>query len=241
MAGITVFDLQGFGQLLLTGSVVTIKVALTSLAIGMVLGLVGASAKLSSIWVVRKLADIYTTLIRGIPELLLIMFLYFGGTILLNTALQSLGYDNYVDISQFWAGVVALSLAFGAYATEVLRMAIQEIPKGQWEAARAIGMPRVQTFFRIILPQVWRLALPGLGNLFLVLIKDTALISVVGLKDLMYFAKKGAESTKEQFTFFMAAACIYLLMTIVVTMITTYLEWRADPAKRYEYRLKKMA
>lgn len=235
------FDLQGFGHLLLSGAWVTIKLALTSLVIGMVLGMMGATAKLSNVWILRKIATAYTTIMRGIPELLLVLFLYFGGTMMLNSLLKSIGYADRVDISAFWAGVAALSIAFGAYATEVLRMAIQEVPKGQWEAAQAIGMRPMQTFFRAILPQVWQLALPGLGNLFLVLIKDTALVSVVGLKDIMYHSSRAAQTTQEPFTFYMAAAFIYLALTVIVTGTLMWLEWRANPAKRYENKLRRQS
>lgn len=234
-----VFDLQGFGHLLLLGSVTTIKLALTSLFFGLIFGFLGATAKLSSVWVLRKMATIYTSVMRGIPELLMIMFVYFGLTILLKQLLRSIGYEGNVDISKFWAGVIVLSVAFGAYATEVLRMAIQEIPEGQWEAAKAIGMPPIKTFFRIILPQVWALALPGLGNLFLVLIKDTALVSVIGLSDIMFYAQKGYETTKEPFTFYLAAAFLYLAITTIVTGILMLLEKRANPAQSYNNKLKK--
>ena len=134
------FDLQGFGHLLFNGAWVTIKLALTSLAIGMVLGLLGAAGKRSNIWLFRQFANLYTTVMRGIPELLLVLFLYFGGQMILTAILESLGHHDYVELSAFWAGVLALSVAFGAYATEVLRMAIQELDKGQWEAAKAVGM-----------------------------------------------------------------------------------------------------
>lgn len=234
-------DLEGFGHLLITGSWLTIKLAIVSLAIGMVFGIIGATAKLSSVWIFNRLATMYTTVMRGIPELLMILFIYFGGTIILNKVLKSFGYTQHIDISPFAAGVAVLAIAFGAYATEVLRMAIQEIPTGQWEAAKAIGMNPLQTFFRIILPQVWALALPGLGNLFLVLIKDTALVSVVGLYDIMYYAKKGGESTAEPFTFYFAAALIYLLITTVVTGAMIFLEKRANPAKQYSLKLKRMS
>ena len=173
------FDLQGFGALLLSGATVTIKLAITSLIIGMLLGLLGATAKLSNVWLLRKLATIYTATMRGIPELLLVLFIYYGGSVLLMSILKKFGYNEYVEISAFWGGVMALSIAFGAYATEIFRMSIQEIPAGQKEAAQAIGMRPFQTFYRITLPQVWQIALPGLGNLFLVLLKDTALVSVV--------------------------------------------------------------
>ena len=107
-----------------------------------------------------------------------------------------MGYTGRIDVSQFWAGVTALSIMFGAYATEVFRMAIQDIPKGQWESAQSIGMTPIQTLTRIILPQMWMVALPGLGNLTLVLLKDTALVSLIGLQDLMYFAQRAAQSTQ---------------------------------------------
>ena len=233
------FDLQGFGHLLLSGSLITIKLAVTSLVIGLILGLMGATAKLSKIWIFRKLATVYTATMRGIPELLLVLFLYYGGSMLIMAVLEKFGYNEYVEVSPFLAGVLALSIAFGAYATEVFRMAIQEVPKGQWEAAQAIGMRPMQVYFRIIVPQVWRLALPGLGNLFLVLLKDTALVSVVGLKDIMYHAARGAQATQQAFTFYMAAAFIYLGLTIVVTAIMMWLEWRANPAQRYAKKLAK--
>lgn len=232
------FDLQGFGHLLISGSFVTIKLAVTSLIIGLILGLLGAIAKLSDVWILRKLATVYTSTMRGIPELLLVLFLYFGGSMLIGAILTKFGYTQYVDVSPFLAGVLALSIAFGAYATEVFRMAIQELPEGQWEAAQALGMRPTQIYMRIIVPQVWRLALPGLGNLFLVLLKDTALVSVVGLQDIMYQAKRAAQTTQEAFTFYMAAAVIYLTLTVVVTAVMMWLEWRANPAARYAKKLQ---
>lgn len=225
-------DLLGFGDLLLSGTWVTVKLALTSLAFGLLFGLIGAAAKLSRFWPARALATLYTTLIRGIPELLLVLTIYFGGSMILMAVAERFGYTDYIEISAFAAGVAALSIAFGAYSTEVLRGAIQAIPKGQWEAAQALGMTPLQTFFRIILPQVWRLALPGLGNLFQVLLKDTALVSVVGLNDLMRQAYVATGSTNQPFTFYMAAALIYLGLTVLSTAMTTWLERRANPAAR---------
>lgn len=233
-------DLQGFGHLLLSGAWVTIKLALTSLAIGLVLGLLGATAKMSRFKVLNAIASTYTSVIRGIPELLSIMFIYFGGTMLLGLVLEQFGYQDGVDISPFWAGVAALSIAFGAYATETFRMAFQEIPTGQKEAGQAIGLNDLQILWRIILPQMWRIALPGLGNLFLVLLKDTALVSVVGLEDLMRHAKSAATSTQSPFTFYMAAALIYLSMTVIITGVIMALEWWNNPAERYAKRLSKM-
>lgn len=234
-------DLQGFGHLLISGAWITIKIALTSLAIGLVFGLIGASAKMSRFKPFNMMANFYTSVIRGIPELLSIMFIYFGGTMLLGMVLEKFGYQDNVDISPFWAGVAALSIAFGAYATETFRMAFQEIPNGQREAGQAIGLNDRQILWRIILPQMWRIALPGLGNLFLVLLKDTALVSVVGLEDLMRHAKSAATSTQSPFTFYMAAALIYLSMTVIVTGVIMGLECWNNPAERYNRRISRQS
>lgn len=224
-------DLLGFSDLLLAGTWVTIKLALASLVLGLLFGMLGAVAKLSAFRPARALATLYTTLVRGIPELLLVLTIYFGGSMVLMALASQFGYTDYIEISAFGAGVAALSIAFGAYSTEVFRAAIQAIPVGQWESAAALGMTRRKTFFRIILPQVWRLALPGLGNLFQVLLKDTALVSVVGLNDLMRQAYVATGSTKQPFTFYMAAALIYLGLTLLSTLVTLLLERAADPAQ----------
>ncbi len=234
-------NLYGYENVLWQGTILTIKLGLTSVVLGLIFGLIGAAAKLSKFYPIKKIADIYTTIVRGIPELLFVMFVYFGGSILLKELLQVFGYSQRVDVNPFWAGVTALSIMFGAYATEVFRMAIEEIPKGQWEAAQTVGLRPVQTFFRIILPQMWAVALPGLGNLFLVLLKDTALISVVGLNDLMYFSSRAAQSTQQTFTFYMAAALIYLCLTIIVMAAISYAEYLSKPAARYAKRLAKVA
>lgn len=216
-------DLHGFGHLLLSGTWVTLQLALASLAVGLVLGLVGAWASLSPFAPLRWAAVGYNTLMRGLPELLLVLLIYFGATQLIEKLTGS-----YVEVNAFVAGVAALSIAFGAYATEVFRSAIMEIPKGHREAAMALGLGRVDTFRRIVLPQLWRIALPGLGNLFLVLLKDTALVSVVGLEDLMRQAYVAAGFTKLPFTFYMAAAGIYLLLTIISMQIIQRLEAMAN-------------
>lgn len=226
------FDLQGFGHLLLAGTWITIKLALVSLVFGLIFGLLGAAAKLSAYTPVRFIGTVYTTLVRGIPELLLVLTIYFGGSLVLMSIARQFGHEEYIEVTAFAAGVSALSIAFGAYATEVFRAAIIAIPKGQWESAYAMGMTPLKTFFRIILPQVWRLAIPGLGNLFQVLLKDTALVSVVGLNDLMRQAYVATGSTKEPFTFYMAAALIYLGLTVLATTATTLMERAADPAAK---------
>lgn len=221
-------DLHGFGDQLLLGASITIQLALSSLVVGLILGLLGASAKLSNIRPLKWIANIYTTIIRGVPELLTVLIIYFGATTVLMSIASIFGYDEYIEIGPFAAGVTALGLTFGAYATEVFRGALQAIPKGQHEAAIALGMPPRRKFFRIILPQVWRVALPGIGNLFLVLLKDTALVSVVGLEDIMRKANVAVSNTKEPFLFYLVAAFMYLALTVVSMVVVYYLEKRAS-------------
>ena len=225
-------DLQGFGHLLIDGSWMTIRLALASLMIGLVIGILGASARLSSSLLLRGIATAYTTLLRGIPELLLVLTLYYGGAQLLMWIAGFFGYDGYIEVGAFAAGVAALSIVFGAYATEVFRMAMLEIPEGQWESAQAMGMSRTQTFLRIIFPQLWRHAIPGLGNLFQILMKDTALVSVVGLDEIMRQATIGSAATKHPFDFYFAAALMYLLLTLLATVLTGYLERLSKPELR---------
>lgn len=233
------FELQGYGAVLVKGTWITVKLGLVSLVFGLILGLIGAAAKSSDFAILRWLANAYTTLVRGIPELLFVLFVYFGGSVAVTAVLKLFGYTKYIEISQFWLGVFALAFMFGAYATEVFRMALQAIPVGQWEAAQSLGMRPAQTFFRIILPQMWAVALPGLGNLTLVLLKDTALVSVIGLQDLMFFAGRAAQSTQQAFTFYLVAALIYLCLTMVVMGALSWAEYMANPAERYAKRLAK--
>lgn len=214
--------LQGFGEQIALGALMTLKVALVSLVLGLGLGFAGALAKLGHLATLRYLAGAYTTVIRGVPELIIILMIYFGGTVGLSSA-----FGHYVEVDAFSAGVAALTIVFGAYATEVLRAAISAIPSGQIEAAHALGFSRALTFRLVILPQMWRYALPGLGNLWLTLLKDTALVSVVGLEDLMRKASVAAGTTHDPLTFYTAAALIYLCFTSVSLAGLTQLERRA--------------
>ncbi|MES9904490.1 MAG: ABC transporter permease [Sedimenticola sp.] len=220
-------DLHGFSDQLLIGTLMTLKLALASLVLGLALGLSGASAKLSASATARAVSTGYTSLIRGIPELLTVLIIYYGATSVLMGIASWFGYDEYIEISPFAAGVTALGLTFGAYATEVFRGAMMAIPKGQREAGMVLGMSRARIFLRITLPQVWLHALPGIGNLFLVLLKDTALVSVIGLEEIMRKANVAVGFTKEPFLFYMAAACIYLVLTIISMMGIHYMEQRA--------------
>lgn len=192
------------------------------------IGIAVALMKLSSSRAARLAGDIYTTVVRGVPILVLILLFYFGALNGVNTIARALGHTEFIDISAFVAGIMALSLAFGAYATEVFRGAFQSIPKGQIEAARALGMSRFTAFRRISLPQVWRLALPGLGNIFLVILKETALVSVIGLEELMRKTEFAVGFTREPFTFYLFAAFIYLGLTIITMVVLQLLERRAN-------------
>ena len=218
---------HGFGHLLLIGSWMTVKLAIAGLLIGLALGLIGAAAALSSFAPLRWLANTWNTLMRGLPEMLLVLILYYGtGEVLSRIT------GEYVTLSAFAAGATALGIAFGAYAAEVFRSALLEIPKGQREAAMALGLSRRDTFTLITLPQVWRLALPGLGNLFIVLLKDTALVSIIGLDELMRQAENAANFTKLPFSFYLAASGIYLLLTFVAMQIIQRMERHAHRGQR---------
>lgn len=234
-------ELHGYGNLILQGSWLTVKLGLTSLIVGLIFGLLGATAKLSNIWILQKIAQIYTTVVRGVPELLVVFAIYFGGGIIISAIAKSMGYHQRIDIGSFWPGVVALSFMFGAYATEVFRMAVQALPKGQWESCQSLGMSRFQTFWRIILPQMWVVALPGLGNLTLVLLKDTALISLIGLHELTYVTSRAGQTTQEPFTFAMVAALMYLILSAVITALIGAGEWHVNPSARYAKKLHKGA
>jgi putative lysine/arginine/ornithine/histidine/octopine transport system permease protein len=216
-------DMQGFGDQIATGAITTLRVAITSLALGIVVGICGAMAKLSPSCALRRFAGGYTTIIRGVPELLIILILYFGGTVAL-TAL----FGRYVEVDAFSAGVFSLTIVFGAYATEVFRGAILAVPTGQIEAANALGLTRILVWRLVIVPQMWRYALPGLGNLWLTLLKDTALISVVGLEDLMRKTSVAAGSTHDPLTFYSIAASLYLSFTSVSLVGLALLERHAN-------------
>lgn len=198
--------LHGYGGQLVSGAVLTLELAFTTLVIGLVLGLLGAAAKLSPLPLLRVPATAILNLLRGIPEFVILLIAYFGAT----RVLYNLSGGG-MSISPFAGGVFALSIVFGAYASEMLRGAFLAVPRGQIEAGRAFGMRPGQIFFRIHLPQAWRLALPSLNNQWQNLVKDTSLVSVLGLEELMRKATIGAQVTKQPFTFFLVAAAGYLL------------------------------
>ena len=200
-------------QSILIGSLLTVAVSLASVVTATVLGLLGATAKLSGKRPLVWLATLYTSIVRGIPELVMMLLIFYGGAIGLNTLLEKMGSDASVDLNPFVAGSLTIGFIYGAYMTETFRGAILSIPKGQMEAAWAFGMGRMQTFVRITLPQMVRYALPGFTNNWLVLIKATALVSLIGLQDMTYLAKQASAAAREPFIFFLFTAALYLIFT----------------------------
>ena len=198
---------------ILNGAVLTVAVSLAALVVSIVLGLLGAAAKLSGNKPLVALATVYTTIIRGIPELVLMLLVFYGGSIGINHLLELSGTGITLDIEPFSAGVLTLGFIYGAYMTETFRGAILSIPRGQFEAAAAFGMGPLQAFVRITLPQLVRYALPGFTNNWLVLIKATALISLIGLQEMTYLAKQASAATRSPFAFFLFTAGLFLLYT----------------------------
>ena len=225
-------DLKGYGPALLEGAVVTIELAFFSLALALVLGLIGASAKLSKSRVAIGIATTYTTLIRGVPDLVRMLLFYYGGQVAVNNLSDYL-YDAY-DIDFFFqfdpfiSGVITIGLIFGAYMAETFRGAFLAVESGQIEAARAYGFSRWRTFHRIILPQMLRHALPGIGNNWQVLLKTTALVSIIGLTDMVRVAEEAAKAERMPFHFFIPVAFVYLSLTAGSELFIKWLNKRAN-------------
>jgi arginine/ornithine transport system permease protein len=207
--------MTGYYGAILHGALLTVGVSLASLAVAVLLGLLGAAAKLSGRRTLVGLATGYTTIIRGIPELVLMLLIFYGGSIAINSLIEAAGSDATLDISPFLAGTLTLGFIYGAYMTETFRGAMMAIPKGQAEAAAAFGMSPIQTFLRITAPQMVRYALPGFTNNWLVLIKATALVSLIGLQDMTYIAKQASAATRSPFTYLLFTAGLFLIYTWV--------------------------
>ena len=196
----------------LEGAALTVAVALLSLAVAVVLGGLTAAAKLSASPAARAIGALYTTVIRGIPDLVLMTLLFFGGQIAVNHLTDALGW-GYVNVSPFVAGVITIGFIFGAYMGETFRGAILAVARGEIEAAQAFGMPRARVFLRITLPLMIRHALPGFGNNWLVLMKTTALVSVIGLQDMVFNAGQAGGATRQPFSFYLLVALLFLAFT----------------------------
>ncbi len=215
--------LHGFGPALAAGALSTLKIVVLSLAVATLFGALGASAKLSAWRPLVVLAQTYTTLIRGLPELVLLLFIFYGGQMLVNELAAAAGW-GYIDIDPMTAGVLTLGFIYGAYLTETFRGAVLSIPKGQAEAAIAFGMSRLQVVRRILAPHMVPLALPGFANNLLVLIKGSALVSLIGLDDLMHRAGLAASATREPFSFYAAAGLMYLALTTAAIVLMRMVE-----------------
>ena len=218
-------NLIRYAPLLASGALVTISLALLSLALATALGGLAAAARLGGGRIAGALTLGYTTIVRGVPDLVLLLLIYFGGQRLVNVTLHALG-GGPVSISAYWAGVLTLGFLYGAYLAETFRGAYLTIPPGQVEAARALGMRGPALLWTVTLPQLMRFALPGYANVWQVLVKSTAVVSVIGLEDLVGLANDAGKAVREPFVFFVAVLLVYLFITWVSTTVFERLEAR---------------
>ncbi|MGV0817764.1 ABC transporter permease [Martelella sp. AMO21009] len=202
---------------ILAGGGMTLLLAFAALLLSTLIGMAAALAKRSHSRSLRGAAQAYTFIVRGIPDLVMILLVFYSLPALLNQLFQLWGLDWWVEFPPLATGIATLGLIFGAYMTETFRFALENIPHGQIEAAQAFGLARSRIFFRIVLPQLIRLALPGFTNNWLVLAKATALVSLIGLQDVMFRAKGAAEATGQPFTFYLVAGAFYLALTLLST------------------------
>jgi len=203
----------GWGDEMLRAASVTLLLSLTAMSIGLFISIFGTLSKLSDKFYVRVIADVYTTIVRGIPELLVIYLLFFGGSNAVMGMAKLFGYHGYIELNAFVIGSVAVGAISGAYSTEVMRGAFLAVPRGQIDAAKSVGMSKLVIFRRILIPQVLRYALPGLGNVWQLTLKDTSLVMVTGLVEIMRQAHVASGSTYSPFTFYVTAALLYLMLT----------------------------
>ncbi|HXV31100.1 MAG TPA: ABC transporter permease [Sinorhizobium sp.] len=221
----------GWGDEIAYGFLVTAGLAIATLPVGLVVGFFVALAKQSEERSLRLAANVYTTLFRGLPELLTLFIVYYGLQILVQQFLATIGYEGPVEINAFVAGMIALGVVFSAYCSEVLLSAFKAIPQGQYEAGDALGFHRGATMRLIILPQLLRIALPGLGNLWMALLKDTALVSVIGLPDILRQTGIAARVTKDAFQFFGIACVLFLILAMASSVAFSAIERRTKRAE----------
>ncbi|WP_237385286.1 arginine ABC transporter permease ArtQ [Xenorhabdus sp. Sc-CR9] len=231
-------------QSLISAAGVTVGLAVSSLMVGLILAMLFAAWESIRWKPIAFLGSCWVTLIRGLPEILVVLFIYFGSSQLLITLSDGFEVNLIVwqfkvqmeidsfDVSPFLCGVIALSLLYSAYASQTIRGALKAVPMGQREAGQALGLSQRRIFFRLMMPQMWRHALPGLGNQWLVLLKDTALVSLISVNDLMLQTKSIATRTQEPFTWYVIVAAIYLVITLVSQFILRQLEMRATHFER---------
>ena len=218
------FGKTGWGDELFIATLMTIAVSITAMLIGFLFALIFTPLKLSKNKLFNLIGNSYTTVVRGVPELLVIYLLFFGGSGAVMFVASIFGYNEYIEINAFITGSFAIGIISGAYSTEVFRGAIQSIDKGQFEAARVMGLSKFAQFYKIILPQTLRLAIPNLSNVWQITLKDTSLISVTGLVEIMRQSYIAAGSTRDPLFFYSFAAILYLMLTFLSMKIINKLE-----------------
>jgi octopine/nopaline transport system permease protein len=218
------FGDSGWGDELFLATLMTIAVSITAMLIGFLFALIFTPFKLSQSKILNILANSYTTIIRGVPELLVIYLLFFGGSGAIMYVASIFGYYNYIEINAFLTGAISIGIISGAYSTEVFRGAIQSIDKGQFEASKVLGISKFAQFYKIILPQMLRLAIPNLSNVWQITLKDTSLISVTGLVEIMRQSSVAAGSTRDPLFFYSFAGVLYLLLTYLSMKLINRLE-----------------
>ncbi len=218
------FGDTGWGDELFRATLMTIAVSITAMLIGFSFAAIFTPLKLSKFKFLNLIANIYTTVIRGVPELLVIYLFFFGGSGAIMFVASMFGYNEYIEINAFVTGSFAIGIISGAYSTEVFRGAIQSIDKGQFEAAKVLGFSKFKQFYKIVLPQMLRLAIPNLSNVWQITLKDTSLISVTGLVEIMRQSYIAAGSTRDPLFFYSFAAVLYLLVTFISMKLINKLE-----------------
>ncbi|WP_067515226.1 ABC transporter permease [Endozoicomonas ascidiicola] len=224
---------SGWGDEFFFATLMTLAVASCSFLLGLVIAIAAAAMKLSKRRSLTFFANVYTTVVRGIPELLVIYLIFYGSSVLLMSIANSFfGIDDYIELPVFVMGVICIGLSSGAYSTEVIRGAVQAVPVGTIEAAKAIGMPTFSRFRRILAPQAIRFALPGLGNVWQLTLKETSLISVIGLTEIVRIAQMGAGSEKKPFLFFITGLILFLVLASLSDKGYKFLEAKAEKGVR---------
>ena len=214
----------GWGDELLLATLMTIAVSITSMGLGIFIAIFAAWAKLARNKILYLISNFYTTVIRGIPELLIIYLIFFGGSAAVMKIAKGFGYHGYIELNAFTISVIAIGLISATYSTEVIRAAVLAIKKGQFEASKSLGISKFYFFLKILVPQVLRHAIPGLGNVWQVTLKDTALISVTGLVEIMRQTRIASNVEHSPFTFLIAAAFLYLFLTTFSAKFFLYVE-----------------
>ncbi|XYK79040.1 MAG: ABC transporter permease [Labrenzia sp.] len=219
-------NVTDFLPLILEGAWITVALSITSVFLSILFGILGAAAKLSESLILRGIGAAYTTLVRGVPELVLMLIIFFGGQLLINEIGSYTGLFDRIPINQFFAGSVAIGIIFGSYMAETFRAAYLSIPEGQIDAAKAFGMPARVWLIHVVWPQFVPLVLPGFTNNWLILMKTTAVVSIIGLQDVTFMAQQAGRSTSEPFVFLFIAFLVYLLITYVSDLCLRILERR---------------